>query len=118
MKLRIRGNSIRLRVTQSEVGKIKTTGLVEEKTDFPNGEDFIYQISIAQTGNLSASFSNGKIEILLPQEIADNWADSDEVGIYGADGNIQIAIEKDFKCLTPRQGDEDTDTFPHPKENC
>ena len=34
MKLRIRGNSIRLRLTQSEVEKIKEMGLVEEKTEF------------------------------------------------------------------------------------
>lgn len=118
MKLRIRGNSIRLRLTQGEVDNIKTTGLVEEKTEFPNGEDFIYKISVAQTENLSASFSDGKMEILISEQIAQNWANSDEVGIYGDDEKIQIAIEKDFKCLTPRQGDDDADTFPHPKENC
>lgn len=118
MKLRIRGNSIRLRLTQNEVEKIGAKESIEEKTEFPNGEDFIYKISVAEIENLSASFSNGKIEILISDQTSQNWANSDEVGIYGAVGNIKIAIEKDFKCLTPRQGDDDTDTFPHPKEQC
>jgi hypothetical protein len=118
MKLRIRGNSIRFRLTQSEVEKIKETGLVEEKTEFPNGQEFIYSISVAEKETLSAKFSNGKIKIQISKTIAENWADSDEVGIYGSHENIQISIEKDFNCLTPRKGEEDTDTFPHPKENC
>lgn len=119
MKLRIRGNSIRLRLTQSEVEKIKNAGFVEEKTEFPNGQNLIYSISVSD--KLSADFSGGKMEISISKETSENWVDSEEVGIYETVGNLQISIEKDFKCLTPRKGEEDTDTFPHPKEkteNC
>lgn len=117
MKLRIRGNSIRLRLTQSEVDKIKNFNSIEEITEFPNGQNFVYSLSAtAQTNQTSANFTNRKIEILIPKSMAENWANSDEIGLYGTQEQIQIAVEKDFKCLTPRTGDEDTDTFPHPKE--
>ena len=116
MKLRIRGNSIRLRLTQSEVERIKALDPVEEKTEFPNGQDFKYSLSVSD--NLSANFSDGKMMISISKQNAENWVGSDEVGIYETIGNLQISIEKDFKCLTPRKDEEDTDTFPHPKENC
>ena len=117
MKLRIRGNSIRLRLTQSEVDKIKSFNSIEEITEFPNGQNFVYSLSAtAENNQILANFADGKIEISISKSIAETWASSDEVGIYGTHGNIQIAVEKDFKCLTPRVGDEYTDTFPHPKE--
>ena len=118
MKLRIRGNSIRLRLTQSEVEAINNIGLVKEKTEFPNGQNFVYSLSVAENlKNISAEFSDGNMQILLPKEIAENWANSEVVGISAEVESLKILVEKDFKCLTPRAGDEDTDTFPHPKEN-
>ena len=117
MKLRIRGNSIRLRLTQSEVETIKETGLVEEKTEFPNGQFFVYLLAASEKNDrLSAEFSDGRMQIILPKSMAENWANSEEVEIAGEIGSLKILVEKDFKCLTPRAGDEDTDTFPHPKE--
>lgn len=116
------GNSIRLRLSQSEVTNLAEKGLVEEKTDFPNGQNFTYALSaMTETDNLLAEFLNGKIEIKIPKEIAENWANSNEVGIYGTHENIQIAVEKDFKCLTIREGEDESDSFPHPREkeiNC
>lgn len=112
MKLRIRGNSIRLRLTQGEVEKIKDIGLVEEKTEFPKGQNFIYELAVSD--NLSAEFSNGRMEILIPKSTAESWADSNEVGIYGTYDNIQIAVEKDFKCLSAKESEDQSDNFPHP----
>lgn len=118
MKLRIRGNSIRLRLTQNEVDTINKIGLVEEKTHFPNGQIFTYSLSVAENLNeVSAEFSDGKLQISLPKEIAENWANSSDVGISSEIESLKIIVEKDFKCLTPRAGDDDADTFPHPKEN-
>lgn len=118
MKLRIRGNSIRLRLTQSEVEKVGNKDSVEEVTVFPNGKSFAFMVATDENiGNIQADFNNGKIEIFIPQSLAKNWAVTEQVGLYSEHGNIQIAVEKDFKCLTPRAGDEDKDTFPHPKES-
>lgn len=117
MKLRIRGNSIRLRLTQSQVETIKNKGFIEEKTEFPNGQNFVYSLSVwAKSDSISANFSENKMSIFLPKSVAENWATGAEVGISAEIESLKILVEKDFKCLTPRTGDEDADTFPHPKE--
>ena len=122
MKLRIRGNSVRLRLTQTEVKKLTEEGIVEEKTEFGNGQVLVYAVSSSnQIKSVTASFENNRLDILLPNEAAQNWAENEEVGISESLGSLQILVEKDFKCLTPRAGDEDSDTFPHPNEkthNC
>lgn len=47
------------------------------------------------------------------------WAGPKEVAIRGeqaltGDGALSILLEKDFTCLTPRDGEEDADSFPNP----
>ncbi len=117
MKLRIRGNSIRLRLTKSEVEQIKESGLVEEKTVFPNNQIFTYSISSTDSiDQIQAEFIPNNLKIFLPKSMAEKWVNSFEEGIYGEAENLQISVEKDFNCLKPRDGDEDKDTFPHPKE--
>jgi hypothetical protein len=117
MKLRIRGNSIRLRLTQSEVETFETVGAVEESVNFGNQDkpDFCYVLEKSGTQNLQASFDDGKITVSVPKAIADGWVNSEQVGIEGDDGELQILIEKDFACLTPRKGEDESDNFPHPK---
>ena len=58
MKLRIRGNSARLRLTKTEVKHLAEKGLVEEKTDFGNGQTLVYAIFPQLKWKLS--------ELLLP----------------------------------------------------
>jgi hypothetical protein len=118
MKIRIRGNSIRFRLTQSEVKKISETGLVEERTEFPNGQNLIFSlIAVEKSDKVSAECLGGKISVFISKNMAKNWADSEQIGIYETFENLQIIVEKDFTCLIPRLGDEDTDTFSHPKES-
>lgn len=116
MKLRIRGNSVRFRLTQSEVAEFSEKGLIENKTDF--GETvFIYALkSSDQLENLQATFKNGCIEIVVPKAVSENWINSQEVGISGEFEKLKILIEKDFACLTVREGEDESDNFPHPKE--
>lgn len=114
MKLRIRGNSIRLRLNKTEVTGLAETGLVEEKTDFGDGQMLVYSVSaLSETETVKSSFQNGRIEIFIPQTIAKNWAKNEEVGISGNN----ILVEKDFACLAVREGEDESDNFPHPKEN-
>ena len=115
MKLRIRGNSVRFRLTQTETANLIKNGLVEEKTDFGNGQIFVYAVSaLPETEKIGAVFQNGRIEIQIPLAIAETWATSTEVGISETAHGLQILVEKDFNCLTPRKPEEDADTFPHP----
>ena len=122
MKLRLRHNSIRLRLTQGEVSKLAETKYVEEAIDFGPGSDtraLAYSIeSIADSKSVAANFSGGKIRVMVPEAVIRHWAETDDVGISveikALNGeSLNVLIEKDFTCLKRREG-EDKDTFPNP----
>jgi hypothetical protein len=117
MKLRIQGNSLRLRLTRSEVAGLHETGVVEETAHFAIGSSLTYRIQKgAGESGIRAELADGTITVHLPASTADGWATSDDIGINGRDGVLRIAIEKDFRCLT-RPGEEDApDAYPHPAE--
>lgn len=118
MKLRIKGNSIRFRLTQTEIDRINT-GSVEDKTKFPGESLLVYKI---QKGDLyNTEFSNGIVTITVPSKIINDWATSNQVSIDNSieleDGSLlEISLEKDFKCLTERPKEDETDMFPNPLE--
>jgi hypothetical protein len=115
MKLRLQGNSLRLRLTRSEVARLSDHGAVEESAPFRSGGSLAYRIqSRAGTEPLQAGFSGGAITVLAPAETVRVWALGDEVGLYAQDGAMRIAIEKDFRCLT--RAEEEPDSYPHPAE--
>jgi hypothetical protein len=124
MKLRIRGDSIRLRLTQSEVAALATGDTVEETTRFgPRPQDHLsYRLSSSTTAtNISADYKQQSICITLPAQEVNHWAATDAVGISaeqptGPGRLLHILIEKDFACLTKREED-DGDAFPHPQES-
>lgn len=126
MKLRLRENSIRLRLLQSEIRQLRETGSVSEQIVFGIDAIEILTYSLKTAGEaqkISARLTNNQIEILIPVLAAENWANTETVGIYetqmvGNSGELKIIIEKDFVC-PDRQADEDnTDAFPHPKMKC
>jgi hypothetical protein len=128
MKIRIKGNTLRLRLTQSEVKDFGAKGIVEEHTQFGSTPDsrLSYSIVKAECKDLKASFNKNKIEISVPQNLATVWVNTEIVGIDNLtkapdDSTLQILIEKDFACLKERVGEDESDMFPHPEEeshNC
>ena len=126
MKLRIQDNSIRLRLTRSEVDDVSAEGSVTASISFPNGARFEYSLeSSSLTGQPRAQFSTDRLVVQIPQAMVRRWAVTEEVSITGAqpleDGELSILVEKDFACLTPREGEDESDMFPHPlkgQENC
>ncbi len=121
MKLRIRGNSIRLRLTRSEVARLVNEGVVSEQVRFD--ADAVLQYSIASIGNgegeaISAALDGPHIRVQAHKAVVERWAQSDEVGFESAPAAaLKIIVEKDWTCLTPRTGDDD-DTFPNPNQTC
>ncbi|MFN2456197.1 MAG: hypothetical protein ABR577_18490 [Pyrinomonadaceae bacterium] len=125
MKLRIRGNSLRLRLTKPEVARIAEGLPLEETIMFglePH-QRLSYALECSDNGeNITADYRDGHITVRLPQSIARKWATTDQISINGEqtlDGGgatLRLLIEKDFACLTERRGAEDADTFPHPLE--
>ena len=66
---------------------------------------------------------DNQIEIFLPFLMAENWADSNEVGLYseqkiGDLATLKIIIEKDFVCVDRPLDADNADAFPHPKMKC
>ncbi|MEZ5344244.1 MAG: hypothetical protein R2681_01700 [Pyrinomonadaceae bacterium] len=117
MKLRICGNSIRLRLTRSEVEQFGSEGTVGESVNFGdrNERGFHYVIRKDPAKTLHASFDGASIVVSVPDNIAEKWVANEDVGIEGVDGELQILIEKDFVCLNPRKGEDQSDNFPHPE---
>src|SRR5579885_2720764 len=66
MKLRLQGNSLRLRLTRTEVERLRDTGLVEESVDFGAGAALTYRISAASVPSLHAGFSGRAFTVQVP----------------------------------------------------
>jgi len=114
MKLRFENNSIRYRVRKSELAQLKQQGFIQEVVNFP-GQVFIYELSINNHDQLLSEIKDSKISVAVPQQLAQQWMDTEEVGIYQslptASGTmLEIIIEKDFPCKD-RPDEDKTDTF-------
>ena len=117
MKLRVRDNSIRLRLTRSELELVRNDGLVPFASR--NNFDYVLESSPA-TVKPEAHISNNVLTVRIPEAEIISWSDSDEVSIAASqilDGGDQlnILVEKDFACLAPREGEDETDMYPHPE---
>jgi hypothetical protein len=122
MKLRIKGNSIRLRLLQSEVKRLESTGTISEETRFGIRTDQTLKYSIAVTDGvdeLSTEFSDNQILVMLPETMAVAWCRGDEVGLEKTieiDGETQlhVLVEKDLECIGRPDDPDRADAFPHP----
>lgn len=120
MKLRIRGNSVRLRLSQSETVQLDETGTVADSIEFPPGGRLEYGIEVGDVPALEASYDQSGIKVTVPSDTASTWLEPQEVTIsaeqsLGGGRVLTILIEKDFACLAPREGEEDSDAFPNPQ---
>jgi hypothetical protein len=117
MKLRIQGDSLRLRLTRSEVARLHECGVVEETARFGNGPGLTYRIrKSANDAGIRAELTDGAITVHVPPSTVEAWATSDEVGLAARDGVLRILIEKDFRCLTRPREEDEPDAYPHPAE--
>lgn len=119
MKLRIRGSSLRLRLSQSEVSTLAERGSVEDQVEFSGGARLVYRLRADKnTSEISANYSQNLIEVRIPEPLAAQWCGTDLVSLSGgqpaASGALRLQVEKDFACLAPREGEDESDNFPHP----
>ncbi len=123
MKLRIRDNSIRLRLSRSEVAVLGTEGLVGAKVAFAGGARLVYCLeSSPACVDVAARFTGDELSVRLPESRVQQWVHSDDVSIeatQGLDdgGQLKILVEKDFTCLEPREGEDESDMYPHPDQS-
>ena len=119
MKLRIFGNSIRLRLSQTEVERFSKGGTCTNQLMFPNSNTFTYRLAEG-TDNL-VSYDHDVMTIVLCEEEVEIWANSDQVGIkanipMSNGSSLAVLVEKDFQCLTNREEDQ-SDLYPNPKDS-
>ena len=121
MKLRIHQNSLRLRLSRSDLEQFRETGVCTEALRFGSNSELSYALEASpQATAMEAHLREGCIRILLPLTLAQEWAGSDQVSLSlnsGEGGGPSLLIEKDFQCLHGVREDptEDEDTFPNPK---
>lgn len=121
MKLRIKGDSLRLRLSPSEVARLMATGHVEETIHFGPEENakltYALQLSPQKKG-IDIRYEGHEVSIVVSTIAAKEWAEGSQVGMYGdiplENGRLELMIEKDFACLD-RSDAENQDRFPHPK---
>ena len=124
MKLRIRGDSLRLRLKRGEVDLLAAGKSIVEETHFP-GAVFRYRLDVTGEEAMQAQLENSSLIIRLPASQISGWATTDEVSMLaeqelpGGD-KLTLLIEKDFSCLEPghhRGCEDDEDTYPHPSRS-
>jgi hypothetical protein len=122
MKLRLKGNSIRLRITPSEMARLLETGRVEESVHFPTpaGAALTYALEHAPiVPDVAVRSMPQEIAVIVSSDEARRWAGASDVGIYAQiptpAGPLDVAVEKDFACLDGNDA-ENEDTFPNPLE--
>jgi hypothetical protein len=121
MKLRIRGNSVRIRLTRGEVARLGSGETIEQTTEFSKTDRFISSIGSSPNITMaSAELAAGRINVLFPSEQIESWWNSDVVSVTSdqpieSGRSLQILVEKDFQCLHSRQ-EENSDSYPNPRE--
>ncbi|MBU2907350.1 hypothetical protein KO529_21290 [Arenibacter algicola] len=118
MKIRIKGNSIRYRLTKSEVATFCAVGFYEEQTEF---KDHIFKYVLRSKENIShleADFKNDTIIMYLPEKDKLVWKKSDRVGFQHTMAlekgkELFLLLEKDFVCLDETIEDQ-SDNYPNP----
>lgn len=119
MKIRIRGNSVRFRLTKTEVETFSKAGFIEEKTAFGN-RTFSYAVKTSSAvDNLRADFEDDTITLYLPQKDGQEWFEDEKVGFENTirlnnDQELYLLLEKDFACLDNTIEDQ-SDNYPNPK---
>ena len=120
MKLRIHRNSLRLRLNRSDVEQFRNTGICAGALRFGPGSQLTYTLEASSRCTvMEAHYYQDCIRVLLPLDVAQEWAGSDEISLSvdrADDRGPSLLIEKDFQCLhrDETSSNDDVDAFPNP----
>lgn len=120
MKLRIKANSVRIRLTKTEVNKLATESYLQEVTVLP-GQTFIYAIKSDDNATaLTIAYENNILTMMVPKSFAANWHQNDIVGMdawmqVNEKEKLYLLLEKDFVCLDETAEDQ-SDNYENPNK--
>ncbi|GAA3968383.1 DUF7009 family protein [Mucilaginibacter dorajii] len=112
MKIRIKGNSLRYRLTKTDVENFDRDGYLEETSCF-GAQVFKYALQRSKTNVLTAEFNDNTITMYMPAAMAIEWTSTDRVGYENNNSQMYLLIEKDFKCLD-NVAEDQSDNYPNP----
>jgi hypothetical protein len=126
MKLRLKGNSIRVRLDRRDIERMIDKGRVEDAVRFGPGLAFSYAVEMgpAPRERPRASYADGRLLIRIDPDDAEEWLASDRVGFdhqQPVDGGVvRVLLEKDFACIDrpAREEADDAHAFPNPSAVC
>jgi hypothetical protein len=126
MKLRLKGNSIRIRLDRRDIERLIDERYVDDAVRFGPGLAFSYAVEIgpAPRGCPKAQYTEGRLTIQIDRDDAEEWFAGDRVGFdhqQPVDGGVvRVLLEKDFACIDRPLGEEPDDAyaFPNPSTAC
>jgi hypothetical protein len=119
MKIRIKGNSIRYRLTKTEVETFCKTGYFEDTTNFGT-KKLTYALQAKEDIDmLDAEFLEDTITLFLDIQKSKDWFKTNQIGFSNKaireDGTeLSLLLEKDFVCMDETVEDQ-SDNYPNPK---
>jgi hypothetical protein len=121
MKLRNKGDSLRLRVSRSEVARLLAGDCLQETIHFAPETSAKFTYAFHQEPSLgrpTVQYTEKRVVILIRADQANAWGVTDQVEIAGdvslGDlGSLSLLIENDFACHD-RSEEDNQDTFPNP----
>ena len=122
VKIRIRENSIRFRLTKSEVDIFEKAGYLENKTEF-GFANFIYAMQVLDgIDSLAATYIGNKLTLFVPLTMQKEWTTTDKVGFNsimntGPGKTLSLLLEKDWACVDKADEDQ-SDNFENPNAAC
>ena len=115
MKLRINGNSIRLRLTPLEVESLGRDEKIIAHTVLLNGL-FSYELKGAEVWH--AEVIGSTIAVSVPKNQLVDWGQNDLVGFeHEFENGLFVLVEKDFQCLHPRKHEQEDHLYPNPAKD-
>ncbi|MGC1719987.1 MAG: hypothetical protein WA746_13445 [Isosphaeraceae bacterium] len=126
MKLRLKGNSIRVRLDRRDIEGLVDQGRIDDTLRFGPGLAFSYavEVGVAPRDRPKASYADGRLTIRIDPEDVEEWLASERVGFdhqQVVDGGVvRVLLEKDFACIDRPVGEEADDAyaFPNPLAVC
>ena len=112
MKIRIKGNSLRYRLTKSDISGLADKGYLQEQTNFP-GQSLTYELRTTAGDALTAEFDHNTITLLIPEQMVADLVNTEKIGIEDKSSPLHLLVEKDFTCLDNVDEDQ-SDNYPNP----
>jgi len=121
MKVRFKGNSIRLRLTQTEVNRLAAGISVVELTVFSVYHTLKVELQPWLLEATEVWLDKAIILLRQPESAIKIWAESEQISMAstvdnGQPNGLLVLIEKDFECLTERKEEDKSDQFPNPAQ--